>query len=147
MKTGQAGIELIKSFEGLELAGYLCPAGIPTRGYGHTGPEVKVGEKITPAQAEADLVKDLDKFERVVARMVRSVINKNQHGALVSFAYNLGATSLQISTLLKKVNANPNDPSIRGEFLKWNKARVKGVLKVLPGLTRRRAAEADLYFS
>lgn len=143
----KAGIELIKEFEGLELVGYLCPAGIPTRGYGHTGPEVKVGERISPAQAEADLTKDLDKFERAVTRLVRSAINQNQRGALVSFAYNLGAGNLQSSTLLKKVNANPNDPSIRGEFAKWNKARVKGVLKVLPGLTRRRQAEADLYFS
>jgi lysozyme len=61
---------------------------------------------------------------------------------LVSFAYNAGVGNLQKSTLLKKVNANPADPSIRDEFMKWDKANSK----VLAGLTRRRQAEADLYF-
>jgi lysozyme len=70
-------------------------------------------------------------------------INQNQFDALVSFCYNVGPGNLKSSTLLKKVNANPNDPTIRTEFLKWN----KGGGKVLAGLTRRRTAEANLYFS
>jgi lysozyme len=59
MITNKAGLELIKSFEGLRLKGYLCPAGVATVGYGHTGPEVKVGMVITLAQAEAYLRFDL----------------------------------------------------------------------------------------
>jgi lysozyme len=60
----------------------------------------------------------------------------------LSFTYNVGIANLQKSTLLKKVNYNPNDPTIRLEFMKWNKAGGK----VLNGLTRRREAEANLYF-
>jgi len=73
---------------------------------------------------------------------VPSHITPNQFGALVSFAYNCGVVNLQKSTLLKKVIANHNDPSIRAEFMKWNKANSK----VLAGLARRREAEANLYF-
>ena len=70
-------------------------------------------------------------------------INQNQKDALTDFAYNCGVGNLKNSTLLKKVNANPIDASIRAEFLRWDKANGK----VLAGLTRRREAEANLYFS
>lgn len=143
MRTGKRGIDLIKGFEGLELVGYLCPANIPTIGYGHTGPEVKVGNAISPDKAVELLAGDLAKFERGVRGVVKSGINQNQFDALVSFAYNCGLGNLYKSTLLKKVNANPDDPTIREEFGKWN----KGGGKVLPGLVRRRKAEAALYFS
>jgi lysozyme len=73
-------------------------------------------------------------------------VNQNQFDALVSFCYNLGIGAFNSSTLKKKVIANPGDLSIRDEFMKWNKARVKGVLTELKGLTNRRKAEADLYF-
>jgi lysozyme len=73
-------------------------------------------------------------------------VNQNQFDALVSFCYNLGIGAFNSSTLKKKVIANPADASIRDEFMKWNKARVKGVLTELKGLTNRRTAEADLYF-
>ena len=73
----------------------------------------------------------------------RDDISQSQFDALVSFAYNLGPNSLKSSTLLKKVNANPSDPTIKDEFLKWTKAGGK----VLKGLVLRREAEAALYFS
>ena len=81
-------------------------------------------------------------FVPAVSRMVTSKLNDNQFGALVSFAYNIGTGALGRSTLLRMVNANPNDPAIRAEFLKWNRAGGR----VLNGLTRRREAEANLYF-
>lgn len=143
MRTGKRGIDLIKGFEGLELVGYLCPANIPTIGYGHTGPEVKVGKAITPDKATELLAGDLAKFERGVKAVVKSNINQNQFDALVSFAYNCGLGNLYKSTLLKKVNANPDDPAIANEFSKWT----RGGGKVLPGLVRRRKAESSLYFS
>lgn len=143
MRTGKRGIDLIKGFEGLELVGYLCPANIPTIGYGHTGPEVKVGKAITPDKAVELLAGDLAKFERGVRGVVKSDINQNQFDALVSFAYNCGLGNLYKSTLLKKVNANPDDPTIAKEFQKWT----RGGGKILPGLVRRRKAEAALYFS
>lgn len=82
-------------------------------------------------------------YENDVKRLVKAPLNQNQFEALVSFTFNLGGGSLSTSTLLKKVNVNPCDPSIRDEFAKW---RLAGG-KVLAGLIRRRAAEADLYFS
>ena len=72
-----------------------------------------------------------------------SNLNQNQFNALVSFAYNVGTGNFSSSTLLKKVNRNPDDLTIKDEFLRWNKAGGK----VLNGLTNRRNEEADLYFS
>ena len=70
-------------------------------------------------------------------------VSQHQFDALLSFTYNVGTGNLARSTLLKKVKANPKDPSIRGEFARW----VYGGGKRLPGLVRRRKMEADLYFS
>jgi lysozyme len=98
---------------------------------------------INESQA-TDLLKSmLDSFEKYVDSYSRDDINQNQFDALVSFAYNLGPANLKASTLLKKVNANPNDPTIKDEFLKWTKAGGQ----TLPGLVRRRQAEAELYFA
>ena len=141
------GLQLIKISEGLKLKAYLCPANVPTIGYGTirypNGEKVKLGDTCTPEQAETYLKHDVKVFEQGVDAMCRDDINQNQFDSLVSFAYNLGLGNLKSSTLLKKVNANPNDLTIKNEFLRWNKAGGK----VLEGLTRRRKAEAELYFS
>lgn len=147
-QTSQKGLNLIKSFEGLSLKPYLCPAGIPTISYGLTyysnGTKVKLTDKpITQQQADTMLMNALKHYEQGVDSFTTDLVNQNQFDALVSFAYNCGLGNLKSSTLLKKVNANPNDPTIRQEFLKWN----KGGGKVLPGLTKRRTAEANLYES
>jgi lysozyme len=139
--------QLVKEFEGCKLKAYKCPAGIWTIGYGNTryedGLGIREGDEITIAKAEMLLEFILIKFIKEVEKMVKSNINQNQKDAITDFAYNCGIGNLNSSTLLKKVNANPNDPTIKDEFLKWNKA--KG--KVLNGLTKRRQAEANLYFS
>ena len=147
-KIGLKGLELIKSFEGLKLKPYLCPALIPTIGYGNTyypnGNKVKLTDPaITPIIAEAFLKHSLSTYEKAVDSFCRDDISQSQFDALVSFAYNLGTGALQKSTLIKKVNANHKDVTIADEFLKWNKAN--GI--VLAGLTKRRQAEANLYFS
>lgn len=146
-KVSKSGIDLIKSFEGLMLKPYLCSAKVPTIGYGTTiyPNRVKVTLKDTPiteAQAEEFLANDLIYFEKNVDAYTTDAVNQNQFDALVSFAYNCGVGNLKSSTLLKKVNVNPNDPSISNEFLKWNKAAGKPI----KGLTNRRIAEATLYF-
>ena len=143
MITGAKGIELIKSFEGLYLKTYKCPAGIDTIGYGHTGIDVKPDMVITKEQAEDLLKKDLVFSEKQVSRLVTSDISQNQFDALVSFTFNLGSGALKKSTLLKKVNINPSDETIANEFSKW----VLAGGKRLDGLVRRRKAEADLYFT
>ena len=146
-KTGTAGIELIKKFEGFMSKPYKCPAGIPTIGYGATfypnGTKVTMSDKaITEVEGTALLASMLTKFEQYVDSYCIDIITQNQFDALVSFCYNLGPNNLKSSTLLKKVNLNPNDETIRAEFMKWTKAGGK----VLKGLTLRRTAEADLYF-
>lgn len=141
------GIPIIRKFEGLKLRAYLCPANIWTIGYGNTfyenGSKVQEGDKITLDRADKLLFFVVQKFEAEVKKLVNSNINENQLGSLTSFAFNVGAGNLAKSTLLKKVNANPNDATIRDEFMRWTKAGGK----VLNGLVTRRKAEADLYYS
>lgn len=146
MTLNKAGADLIKSFEGCKLKAYQCSAKKWTIGYGNTfyedGSPVLPGHAITQEKAEQLFELIANEFASKVAKLVTSMVTLNQFGALVSFAYNCGVINLQKSTLLKKVNANPNDLTIRAEFVKWNKAGGK----VLAGLTRRREAEANLYF-
>ena len=147
-KLSQKGLELIKQFEGLSLTPYVCAGGINTIGYGNTyytnGKKVTLQDKpITKQQAEEILKFSLSTYEKAVDSFCRDDISQSQFDALVSFAYNLGTGALQKSTLIKKVNANPKDVTIADEFIKWNKANGR----VLVGLTKRRQAEANLYFS
>ncbi len=144
----EAGINLIKGFEGLSLKPYKCPAGVPTIGYGNTfyenGAKVKMTDApITEGRATELLKHSLEKFEQYVDSYCVDTINQHQFDALVSFCFNLGPANLKKSTLLKKVNANPADETIRAEFMKWTKAGGR----VLKGLVRRRTAEADMYYT
>jgi lysozyme len=144
MKLSEKGLDLIKQFEGCELKAYICPAGVLTIGYGHTGSDVKHGMIITEAQATELLRKDVAKFEKGVNNVTVGVnLNQNQFDALVCFAFNCGIGALHTSTLLRKVRYKPNDKTIALEFARWNKSGGK----VLPGLTTRRHAESKLYFS
>ena len=147
-KSSSKGIELIKSFEGFYAKPYLCPANVATIGYGTirypNGTKVTLSDvSITKETATSYLMDNLTTYEKSVDAFCRDDISQNQFDALVSFCYNVGSTALKSSTLLKKVNANPNDPEIKFEFLKWN----RGGGRVLKGLTRRREAEVQLYFS
>ena len=146
MKLNKAGKDLIKSFEGCKLVAYQCSAGKWTIGYGNTffenGEAVKPGDRITQEKADELFELIVSNFESKVDKLIKTILTENQFSALVSFCYNVGENNLAKSTLLKKINFNPNDPSIRAEFMKWNKAGGK----VLNGLVRRREAEAKLYF-
>lgn len=145
MKLSQKGIDLIKQFEGLRLEAYLCPAKVPTIGYGATfyedGTKVKLCDKITTERAEELLKWHLETFGERVKPLIKKPLTDNQYSAILSFTYNLGIGNLKTSNLLKKVNANPNDDTIREEFLKWKFAGGK----ILEGLVRRRIAESKLY--
>lgn len=144
----QEGLQLIISHEGFRPTAYWDKHGQKwTIGYGTTvypnGQPVRRGETITRERAAAVLRDTVEKtIVPQINGMVRSRLNQWQLDALTSFAYNCGPNNLRKSTLLQKVNANPNDMSIRDEFLKWNKAGGE----VLKGLTERRANEAKLYF-
>ena len=141
MRTSQIGIDLIKKWEGLRLKAYLCPAGVPTIGYGHTG-DVKKGDIVTPKGAEELLRADLRRFEEGVSRLVRVKLNQGQFDALVSFSYNLGLGALSRSTLLKRVNKGDYYYAAN-EFLKWTRAGGK----ILKGLVARRKEERDLFIT
>jgi lysozyme len=147
-KVGEKGLALIKRFEGFKAKPYICSGGAKTIGYGATyypnGLKVTLNDKaITEVQASTMLIDMLKTYEKSVDSFCRDDINQNQFDALCGFAYNVGVNALKNSTLLKKVNKNPQDVTIRNEFLKWNKAAGK----VLKGLTNRRMAEANLYES
>ena len=140
------GIAIIRKYEGLKLRAYICPSGLPTIGYGATfymnGSRVQIGDVITIDHADKLLHFQVKLFADEVRRTVKSNINENQLGALVSFCFNVGGAAFAKSTLARKVNANPSDPTIRNEFMRWT----RGGGKVLPGLVKRREEEANLYY-
>ena len=138
MKTSQRGIDLIKQFEGFSERAYLCPAGVWTIGYGTTHAVSRNSKPVTRDQAEELLRGDLREFERDITDAVKVPLSRNQFDVLVSFVYNVGSTAFRKSTLLKLLNQGKYD-KVPYELARWNKA--KG--KILPGLTRRRAAEAS----
>ena len=142
-QTSPKGVDLIKEFEGLRLNAYPDPGsgGDPwTIGYGHTK-GVKKGDVVTQEQAEQMLRQDLRHFERAVASLAPKT-TQSQFDALVSFAFNVGEGNLKSSTLLKKHNAG-DYAGAKNEFARWTRAAGR----VLVGLARRRAAEAELYGS
>lgn len=137
MKIGQAGIDLIKKFEGCQLTAYKCPAGVWTIGYGHTA-GVKEGQKISSAQAEAYLRADLEKYEKKVEKYAGTYRwTQNEFDAMISFAYNIGS--------IDKLTASGTRSKavIAEKMLLYDKAGGK----VLAGLTKRRQAERELFLS
>ena len=141
MKLGTQGLELIKTFEGLELNAYKCAAGVWTIGYGHTK-SVQEGMVISEDTANDMLMEELVEYENYVNTLVKVPLSQNQFDALVSWVYNLGSSNFQASTMLKVINAN-DMVNVPAQIMRWNKAGGK----VLEGLTRRRQAEADLFSS
>lgn len=151
MQPSEKCYDLIKSFEGLSLNAYPDPgtkAEPYTIGYGtivyKDGRTVRLGDTITLDQAEDNLKFEVDKKAVSVSTLLKNtVLNQNQFDALVSFAYNVGVGAFQKSTLLKRILVSPSHKEIRHQFAKWNRAGGK----VMKGLTRRREAESNLYFS
>lgn len=137
-KIGQAGLNLIKQFEGCRLTAYQCSAGVWTIGYGHTAGVYK-GMKISQAQADTFLKQDIVKFEKYINNPsyvpFTEQLNQNQFDALVSFAFNLGQGNV------KKLCVGRNINQITSAMQQYCKAAGK----TLPGLQRRRKAEAALY--
>jgi lysozyme len=146
MKISDEGIRLIKSFEGYHTrlkdgscAAYLCPANVPTIGYGCTE-GVRLGMVWTEAEALAGLAKEIAKFEETVSRVVTVPINQNEYDAMVSLAYNIGSSAFSRSTVLKRLNKGDRAGAAKA-FEMW----VRGGGRVLPGLVSRRKREAALF--
>jgi lysozyme len=146
MRTSLAGIALIKRFEGCRLEAYLCPADVPTIGYGSTF-GVRMGDRITQEEAERRLRDDLVKFECAVEDALSvpvgspaPKVTQNQFDAMVSLCYNIGPGNFRTSSVIRRF--------VRGDiagaadaFLMWNKAGGQ----ILPGLVKRRKAEVELF--
>lgn len=140
MKIGLKGLGLIKKFEGCKLSAYLCPANIPTIGYGNTfyknGTKVKIGDKITQQQADELLMDLLPQYEAIVNKNIKIDLTQYQFDALVSFVWNCGKSE----TLFRLVNSKSKD--LRQW---WETHYITGGGKVLQGLVNRRKAEAQLF--
>ena len=145
-QINDAGLALIKSFEGLKLTAYQDVAGIWTIGYGHTG-NVTPGETITRAQADQFLLADLQSAETAVEKAVgNAATTDNQFGAMVSLTYNIGSGNFRESTVLRE-HLQGNAQAAADAFMMWDKSHVNGTLQVVPGLQRRRSAESALYLT
>ncbi|MEG0906995.1 MAG: glycoside hydrolase family protein [Cellulosilyticaceae bacterium] len=138
------GMKLLEQFEGLRLEAYLDSASIATIGFGSirypNGNKVKLGDKITKAQAKEYKLHDLKEFESTVNTSVKVPLTQNQYDALVSLSYNIGSSAFKNSTLLKKLN-NGDYKGAAEQFLVWNKVNSKKV----QGLVNRREAERNLF--
>ena len=145
MRISQAGLDLISSFEGLALKTYADPVGVLTIGFGHTGPDVHQGLVITKARAFELLREDTSGAAAQVDRLVTPPLTQGQFDALVSLVFNAGTAPLT-GTLGRKLNGGDFDGAL-GEFGRWVKGTVHGVLVTFAGLVRRRAAEAALFKS
>jgi GH24 family phage-related lysozyme (muramidase) len=149
-KLGAKGFALIKSFEGCEKRRgdgrfdvYPDPGSADGRpwtiGWGSTGADVKPGTVWTQAQCDSRFEKDLQRYVDGVARAIGNAsTTQNQFDALVSFHYNTGA--IATATLTRKHKAGDR-AGVKAEFARW----VRNNGKVMRGLVRRRAAEAELY--
>jgi lysozyme len=146
MKVNAEGYALIKRFEGCRLKAYKCPTNVWTIGYGNTfyedGMKVKEGDVITQQRAEELAKFIIDQFAVTIEPFILKPLTDNQFSACVSLAYNIGTGGFKRSSVFKKLNINPTDPTIADSFRLWN----KGGGKVLAGLVKRREAEIQLYF-
>ena len=149
MEINQSGIDLIVKYESFSAKPYLDPVGIPTIGYGSTyyedGTRVKMSDPaISKKRAEILFTYVLSETIINIKRYLKVKLTSNQFSAIVSLVYNIGIGNFSTSTLLRLLNKG-NFSGAADQFLVWNKARVNGKLKVLNGLTKRRAEERALF--
>jgi lysozyme len=146
MKMTDDGLALIKRWEGFRAAAYRDAVGVWTIGYGHTAmagePQVKAGLRISEAEGEVILRRDVEQFARGVRAAVKAEISDAQFSALVSFAYNVGLGNFRSSSVLAAVNRK-DFAAVPRRLQLWSKAGGR----VLPGLVKRRADEAALFSS
>lgn len=141
--------DIIKEFEGFKDYAYIDTDGTPVIGYGLSkigGIPVQIGDRISPVEAEAALNAHLREIDRELKKVVKVELNERQLSALASISFNVGVGAISESTLVRKINAG-DYAGAANEFLRWDKADMRGRLVQMPGLTRRRAAERKLFLS
>jgi len=142
MKLDENGLKILHKREGLRLKPYLDTRGIPTIAMGNTyyldGRKVTMRDKPLTLYEAKELGKIVaDNFAKDVDNLITSNVNQNQFNSLVSLAYNIGKTGFKNSTVLRKVNLDPNDKTIATAFMMWTKN---------PELIGRRKSEVKQYF-
>ena len=140
---------IVKEFEGFRAAAYLDTDGTPVIGYGQSrinGNKVRLGDRISAEAAEIALKKELELIQSEILETVKVNLNEHQLGALSSLAFNTGIHALKSSTLIKKLNSR-NYEGAANEFVRWNKANIKGKLIRMEGLSRRRHREKQLFLT
>ena len=142
-----AAIDLIKEFEGFEDLAYIDTDGTPVIGYGLSrieGQPVQIGDRISSEDANSALNSQLQTIKAELDRAIKVDLSDRQFGAIASLSFNVGVDSIVNSTLVRKINQG-DYTGAANEFLRWDKANVRGRLVQLPGLSRRRSAEKQLF--
>ncbi|NJO95509.1 MAG: lysozyme [Hyellaceae cyanobacterium CSU_1_1] len=145
----KVAINLIKEFEGFKDYAYIDTDGTPVIGYGLSkigGVPVQIGDRISTTQADAALNAHVREIHRELDEAVKVDLSDRQLSAITSLAYNVGVDGVKNSTLVQKINAQ-DYAGAADEFLRWDKANLQGALVQMPGLTRRRTAERQLFLS
>lgn len=142
MKLDKSGLEELHKREGLRLNPYLDTRGVPTIAIGNTyyldGRKVTMNDKQLSKEQAIELGNTTaDNFSKQVLKLLKNKVSQNQFNALVSLAYNIGISGFKNSTVLRKVNVNPNDKTIADAFMMWTKN---------PELIGRRKSEVNQYF-
>jgi lysozyme len=140
-------VNIIKEFEGFETHAYIDTDGTPVIGYGLSkieGKSVQIGDQISTQEANSALNRQLKTIQQELDQAITVNLSDHQLGALASLSFNVGVNFVENSTLIRKINAGDHHGAA-DEFLRWDKANVEGRLVQLPGLTRRRQAERQLF--
>ncbi|WP_296201435.1 peptidoglycan-binding protein [uncultured Hyphomicrobium sp.] len=168
MAIHEDALDLIMYFEGCQNEAYACPAHVSnggtwphlTIGYGHSGPDVYAGMKISTAQAKAYLARDMANVETYARRLVRVKLDDAQFGAFCCILMNVKPALIERSKMLQKLNVgefghfdfvscfeNPLGPRLTGMAREWAEFRLVTGRGIMPGLVKRRAAELELFFT
>lgn len=139
--TPEAAADFIEQWEGFKETAYRCPAGVLTIGFGHTGDDVKEGQVITYKEAYDLLCRDIRVRNEEIARFINVRVTEGQYIAISSLVFNVGVGSVKGSKMLRKLNSGDIEGAASEFTNGWNTAGGKE----LPGLTRRRQAEAKLF--
>jgi lysozyme len=142
LTINEAGKDIIKFYESLRLKTYLDTGKVPTIGWGHCGPEVKMGMVISKEKAIEIFDKDISKFQEGVKKLIKSkaTTTQNQFSAMVSLAFNIGLGQFSTSSVLRFHNQGQYDKAANSFVL-----FIKDNGKVLNGLVKRRKSESLLY--
>ena len=141
--------DMIKKFEGFKDYAYIDTDGTAVIGYGLSrinGVPVQIGDRITPSQADAALDAHIQEIDRELQKAIEVELSDRQLSALTSISFNVGVDAIAKSTLVRKINTG-DYAGAANEFMRWDKANMRGRLVQLPGLTRRRSAERQLFLS